>query len=488
MHHCIRVLGTLFAAWILVARSASGATAVTVSGNQLVDEKGAPFQLHGVNRMSTEYACIYGYAFFDGPASPAENTAMLNGMLTWNINAVRIPVNEDCWNGTKPGLNPAWTGANYRNAMVQYVNQITASGMVAIVDLHWTSPNGRLATGQQPMADQDQSPAFWSSAAATFKSNPLVVFDLFNEPYIDRDPAVASLSAAWSCWLNGCTLYVHDDAQNPTGTTYSASGMQTLLNAVRSAGANNPVLLGGLSYSEEFSQYLAKLPTDPAHQLVVSFHAYPGNTCGMDNNPCRATITGLMAQMPLVVGEFGRDDCATVGIDEFLTFMDNNSGNYIGWSYNVTGNACGNGKYDLVSDYSGVPTTTGAAVKAHYLLRAVIVAGGPSCTVQMNKAGYVNGDTVQMQAFRITNPAASVLPTELKLWLALPGTDPLSILNVGATGSVQLPAQFNQDFGPITLFPVSAQLPRGSYAMGCRMLVPVTGKEIAATLATFTVQ
>ena len=32
--------------------------------------------------------------------------------------------------------------------------------------------------------DEDHAPRLWTSVATTFKSDPAVIFDLFNEPYI----------------------------------------------------------------------------------------------------------------------------------------------------------------------------------------------------------------------------------------------------------------------------------------------------------------
>jgi hypothetical protein len=40
-----------------------------------------------------------------------------------------------------------------------------------------SAPGAKLATGQQPMADPDHAPDFWSSVARTFKDDPAVVFD-----------------------------------------------------------------------------------------------------------------------------------------------------------------------------------------------------------------------------------------------------------------------------------------------------------------------
>jgi hypothetical protein len=53
---------------------------------------------------------------------------------------------------------------------------------------------------------------------------------------------------------------------------------------------------------------------------------------------------------------------------------------------------------------------------------------------------------------------------------------------------VQLPAGFNQNFGPIPFFTVSSGLPRGSYQFGCRLFNPVTFELFTETLTPFTIQ
>lgn len=82
--------------------------------------------------------------------------------------------------------------------------------------------------------------------------------------------------------------------------------MQDLLDAVRATGAANPVLIGELSYTQDFSRYLEHLPADPLDQIVFSFHAYPGNPCGLDDNPCRAAQATMADTLPFVAGEFGQ--------------------------------------------------------------------------------------------------------------------------------------------------------------------------------------
>jgi endoglucanase len=357
---------------------------ITVSGNQLVNGAGAPVQLRGVSRMSTEYACIQGWGIFSQATAPGdkrtdtqENDATLSSMTGWNINAVRVPVNEDCWLGTKPGLNPRYTGVTYRNAITAWVNQITAHGMVAIVDLHWSAPNGRSAVDQQPMANEDNSPAFWSDAATVFKNNPNVIFDVYNEPYLDRDKGlIPDAAAAWRCWRDGCRLHVHS-RERPTDATYQAAGMSELVAAIRKAGASNPIMLGGLSHAQNFWRFLDNLPADPAHKLLASFHAYLGNECGLDDNACRSAIASLMTGIPLVTGEFGLDDCASPPeatptnlaiLNDYLTFMDSHHGNYVAWTWATPDPGC-NG-FSLITDYdTGTPTTTGTTVRTHYQAR-----------------------------------------------------------------------------------------------------------------------
>ena len=74
----------------------------------------------------------------------------------------------------------------------------------------------------------------------------------------------------WNCWLHGCTL----DSIYPGAPRFAAAGLQSLVNAIRSAGATQPIVLGGLDYNADLSQLLSHLPADPQHQLIASGHVY----------------------------------------------------------------------------------------------------------------------------------------------------------------------------------------------------------------------
>src|SRR5205809_5626473 len=194
--------GILLAAIILSAAASVASEApiaaqaaslsVRIAGNHFVDGAGRTVRLLGVNRSGTEYECMANNGFFDGPSDAASVAAM----ASWNIDAVRVPLNEDCWLGIN-GAPAAYSGTNYRNAIAGYVSRLHAAGMYAIVDLHWNAQgslpaDGRTGQGRQ-MADLDHSPAFWSSVATVFRSDPAVVFDLFNEPH----------DISWDCWQKG---------------------------------------------------------------------------------------------------------------------------------------------------------------------------------------------------------------------------------------------------------------------------------------------
>ena len=337
--------------WPALARpaAASGPIAISglhVSGNQLLNGSGQPLVLHGVDRSGSESACIQGFGFFDGPS----DAASVQAIAAWHTNAMRVPLNEDCWLGIN-GAPAAYSGAAYQTAIAHYVDLLNGNGLVAILDLHWTAAGSGQATGQTQMADADHAPAFWSSVAGTFKSNGSAIFDLYNEPH----------DISWACWRiggSGC------------GTGYSVAGMQSMVDAVRGTGATNVLMLGGLAYANDLSQWLAYRPTDPQHNLIAAWHAYNFNSC----NYAGCYDSQVAQQVPLVAGEIGENDCAHGFIDGLMGWLDAHNAGYVGWAWNTQGCAS---FPSLISDYSGTPTSFGVGLKDHL---AALADGGPTAT------------------------------------------------------------------------------------------------------------
>ena len=316
--------------------SGVGSVGVSVNGSVLVGASGGPLRLLGVDRSGSEYACVQGWGIFDGPSDAASVAAI----GSWHANAVRVPLNEDCWLGIN-GVNPSYGGSNYRTAIVNFVSELNSAGMVAILDLHWSAPGATLALGQQVMADADHSPTFWASVATAFKNNPGVIFDLYNEPH----------DISWSCWLNGCV----------TQAGWQAAGMQSLIDAVRSTGATQPVMVAGLGWAGDLSGWLANEPVDPDHQLIASAHIYNFSAC---NTPAcwDQTIAPVAAAVPVITGEIGENDCASGFIDSYMSWADAHDISYLAWAWNTAG--C-NTFPALVNTYAGTPTPYGTGYQTH---------------------------------------------------------------------------------------------------------------------------
>ena len=350
----ISLWGAVVAA-VLVLTAAAVADAATpnlrVRGRWLVDGagRGHTVQLRGVNRSGLEYACIQGWGFFDSPhPDQIDDASMIAAMKAWDINAVRVPLNEDCWLGVNAPAR--FSGPAYRRIVRRYVAALNAAGLYVILDLHWAAPGRYPATGQIPMADADHAPAFWRSVAKTFKSDHALIFDLFNEPY----------GISWSCWRSGCRA---PTANGRPG--YRAAGMQQLVDAVRSSGARQPLLLGGIDWAGDLSGWLAHEPHDPAHRLLASEHNY--GVLGPCLAACQGAVAATHRRVPVVFGELGETDCRHTYIDRMMRFADRRGISYLGWAWNaVSGSASCDSEPSLITNYRGTPTNYGVGFRDHF--------------------------------------------------------------------------------------------------------------------------
>lgn len=321
----------------------SGAPALRVQGNRLLDSAGQPVRLRGVDRSGTEYACAQGWGIFDGPS----DSASVQAIASWKANAVRVPLNETCWLGIN-GVAPAYSGATYRRAIADYVARLNQAGLVVILDLHWSVAGTGVALGQAPMPNRDHTPEFWRQVAAAFKGNNRVVFDLFNEPFPDNN---ADTPEAWRCWRDGGTC---------VGMSFAAAGMQQLVDTVRSTGATNVIMLGGVQYAAGLSNWLASKPVDPLNNLAASWHIYNFSWCNTQS--CWDSQAAPVAQqVPLVLGELGENDRGSTFVNALMDWMDARQGSYLAWSWDVWGQAL-----DLILSYDGTPTPYGQTFKTRF--------------------------------------------------------------------------------------------------------------------------
>jgi len=314
---------------------------IHVRGNQLVDGSGKRVQLIGVNRSGTEYACIVGGSgsgIFSGPSDEASIAAM----KSWHVNAVRVSLNENCWLGIN-GVNTAYSGLKYRNAIFDYVGRLNDAGLIVILDLHWNAPGTTLSDRQQAMADADHAPAFWSSVASSFRGNPGLMFDLYNEP---RD-------ISWSCWQLGC--------QAADG--WLTAGMQALVEVVRATGATQPIIATGINHGNDLSGWLSHRLRDPLHQLVAGVHVYDTDSAGYCHTPAcwSRTLVPVAKRVPIVTGELGEHDRRSTFVISYMRWANRQWVRRLGvslfaWSWDAAQGE--GGGPSLISSFDGTPTAS----------------------------------------------------------------------------------------------------------------------------------
>jgi len=293
-------------------------------GNRLEDDQGNALFLRGVNRSGSEYRCIQDQGFFDGPCDEAS----VRSMKSWNINAVRVPLNETCWLGIN-GAPDDLSGENYKAAIQSYVFLLHKHELIPILELHWSRAGDGRADRLDPMPNADHSPEFWRDLAETFKHDTGVIFEPFNEPFPDRNQ---DTQAAWECWRDGCMAR----SWEADSVEYQAAGMQDLVTAIRDTGATQLILLGGVEYSNALSRWGEYQPTDPLGNLGAAWHIYNFNRCS--NEGCwNGVPLELAANVPVVATEIGQDDCEGDFISPLMSFLDQHAGGYLAWSWNVQG-------------------------------------------------------------------------------------------------------------------------------------------------------
>lgn len=313
--------------------AASLKSALTARGNRLTTPDGASVLLRGVNLSGSEFRCIKGDGIFEGP----EVETLAAGLSSWNINAVRIPLNESCWLGDER-LRLEASGSTYRDAIVKRVAYLRAQGWYVIVDLHWSAVGSALATGIAPMPHASRAPEFWSSVATAFRSDGGVLFDLYNEPHIGPLP----VADAWRCWRDGCTI-----------ENVAVAGMQALVGAVRRTGARNVILVSGLDWANDVSQWTNYRPKDD--QLAISFHTYNFNRCNT------ATCWNLIPRdVPVVITELGENDCTSVFAKDVFAWARAKGASFLAWTWNRWD--CKKGPA-LIEQWDGTPTPYGQGVR-----------------------------------------------------------------------------------------------------------------------------
>jgi hypothetical protein len=254
----------------------------------------------------------------------------------WNANVIRFQVSqENLFSGPGGSVNPA-----YVSLMDGLVSQTNSLGMVAILTLQ--EENQSKQSG--PTAS---STAFWQWMAGHYATNPMVMLDLFNEPY--GSGSLPTETQAWSTWQNGDSTYV---------------GMQSLADTIRAAGATNVIISQVPDHNQDLSQIMSHLLT--GSNIAYGFEPNldsNGIADGSGNDRTRAQqfirFGQFVPQIPLVptafIDYYGSNHCdpqSSVDVGQLLSYLQWLYLGVISYSLNPGQDAI-NGDLAIPTSYSG---------------------------------------------------------------------------------------------------------------------------------------
>ncbi len=149
--------------------------AMHAQGNRIVDSAGQTIVLRGAEIPGLNLTNVTPamQAIYNQTLSPTTFSTMRQ---RFNMNALRLPIASAI-----AGRDPL-----YLSRVATIVKQANVAGLVVILAEY--GPSG------VPIASEID---FWHTWASYFKDNPLLVFDIFNEP------ASTSASPDWRSWLHG---------------------------------------------------------------------------------------------------------------------------------------------------------------------------------------------------------------------------------------------------------------------------------------------
>jgi hypothetical protein len=247
-----------------------------VVGNQLQTTEGRPVWLQGL--------CVDSLEWSAGGEKILQSIPV--AIDQWHANVIRLPVTESYWFGWGKWQKKGDFGMTYRKLVDAAINECSARGAYLVLDLH------RFGFPTQIHA------AFWKDAAIRYRNHPGVIFEIFNEPH----------DISWKTWRDGGNIHEGTDEDvnvkenNDSDDEDVSIGMQALVDAVRSTGANNLVVAGGTDWSYNLSGILQgyALADHPGGDGVIySNHNYPWK------KDWQKSFLDVAAKYPLFLGEVG---------------------------------------------------------------------------------------------------------------------------------------------------------------------------------------
>jgi endoglucanase len=259
--------------------------------------------------------------------------AELEAAAAKHADLVRFQVSQYGLDPADPLYSPA-----YVQQVLGAVEMARGLGLTVVVSLQAEDPAGRARVCPLPDAGAERA---WQQLAPMFAGDPGVMLELFNEPSLLASPT------NWQLWEYGGPV------AGSGGTLCQAVGMQTLIDEIRGAGADNVIIVPGLGGEGT----LAGMPTlsDPANpadpQFAYGIH-YPSLSAG--SMRWDTYFGNTSASVPVIVSEWYASSFHLCSPDEparaawLLAYLASKQIGIVGYSFDVPGT--------IVSDWSYAPT------------------------------------------------------------------------------------------------------------------------------------
>ena len=238
--------------------------ALHISGNHIVDSHGKVFMLQGMSTHGIMWSDDTNTYPFSGILSTSSLKVLRDD---WKCNAVRIAMYTEEWGGYTQGY-----AAQAKQKVIDGVANATSMGMYVIIDWH-------ILKDGNPQQHQSEAIAFFSEMASRYKNYSNVIFELCNEP----NGGVS--------WAGQIRPYCED-----------------VVRAIRSKGANNLIICGTGTWSQDIHQVVGNRLSDKNCAYTLHFYANT-HTDWLRQRLEQCYNNGL----PVLVTEFGTCDASGNG-------------------------------------------------------------------------------------------------------------------------------------------------------------------------------
>ena len=253
----------------------------------------------------------------------------------WHANILRFQISQS-------GLS-----TTNSSKLSQYITQIEhsvslarANGFVVILSMQ----DQHLGCGIAHPLPNAATVTAWQHIAPHFAKDPYVMFELFNEPQNN------TTTIGWNQWLNG--------GSTPLSNYGSHSiGQQTLLNDIRTTGANNVVIADGAGFAEELQGIPMLQDIRSGRGIAYAVHPYT-YTEKSEQTAWNTRFGYLTATVPVIATEwhYKLNQCGTKAqtlAPTFLSYLQSHHIGILAHAFDVPG--------FIITGWSWAPTTCGAS-------------------------------------------------------------------------------------------------------------------------------